>query len=305
VQRYLFYPPFIIVHEETNFSDTWEAFCLKLLKLEYGTNEIERRLPPEQGIDLYYQKEKIAFQCKSTVHDSKFNIKKASDSLKSALPLKHKLPWSQYTICSNKNLTGTQVETLKAIDSNVTVRGEDSWRELCYRFPDQVKANFRVVCDVPENIIYHNHNLILNGELQGLLERLRHDPIQVLVYYHGNDAIYNFPLSKHVTVYDLLLMTRRLFGLEETTVAYKGAVHVKPYIKINNIRYDEQRQHTLTLGELGVVDGSCLSMGMDIHFPKANMFRSVMYANNKSSVQLDPHTILTAIFGKFDANVRG
>jgi hypothetical protein len=85
MQRYLLYPPFLTVHEETNFSDIWESFCLKLLKLEYGTNEIQRRRPPENGIDLYYKSKKIAFQCKSTLEGNKFNIKNACNSLCSAL----------------------------------------------------------------------------------------------------------------------------------------------------------------------------------------------------------------------------
>ncbi|WP_455819594.1 hypothetical protein [Clostridium butyricum] len=46
---YNLYPPFVYIPEESNFSDVWEVFYLKLLKIDLNTNNIERRKPPKQG----------------------------------------------------------------------------------------------------------------------------------------------------------------------------------------------------------------------------------------------------------------
>ncbi|MCO1604611.1 hypothetical protein [Desulfosporosinus nitroreducens] len=304
MQRYLLYPPFLTVHEETDFSDIWESFCLKLLKLEYGTNEIERRRPPESGIDLFYRSGQIAYQCKSTLNDNKFNIKIACNSLRSALPLKNTLPWALYTICSNNNLTGNQITALQSVDPHVNTRGKDSWIELCRRFPDQVKANFRTLCDVPENRIHNDFQLLINGELDMIRKKLSFKPINVLIYHHGHDQIYNFVLSKTLTISDLILITRRLFNLHETTKDYKGEVQPKPFFKINDTRYDEEQRHDITLEELGIDEHSTLLFGLDIVFPGGQLTRTVMHANNNSNIhQLSETEIVASIFRRFDASL--
>jgi len=305
MQRYLFYPPFLSMPEETDFSDVWEAFCLKLLKLEYETNEIERRRPPESGVDLYYKKRQIAFQCKSTQENSKFNITKACNSLRSAQKAYSKLPWSQYIICSNDNLTGDQLAMLQAIDPRVDSRGKDHWSELCRRFPAQVKANFRTVCNVPENRIHNDLQLLFNGELDSIKEKLDSKPLKVLIYSHGHDQIYDFVLSKNLTVSDLLLITRRLFNLHETIREFHGELQPYPFFEINNIRYDEKQQHDTTLEELGIEDYATLIFGIDIVFPRGAITRSVMHANQYSAIRPESVAeIVSSIFKKIEAGLR-
>ncbi|WP_167345568.1 hypothetical protein [Paenibacillus riograndensis] len=292
------------INEENNFSDIWESFCLKLLKLNYRTDEIERRRPPEQGIDLYYKKNKTAFQCKSTLKGSKFNITNACSSLRGAIQLKNILPWSNYIICSNENLTGDQFTKLQSIHPDIDIYGKDYWIGLCQRFPEQVKANFRVLCEIPENRIYYDYLLQINGELDAIQEKLKGKPINVLFYYHGHDRIYNLKISKELNVSMLLLLVRRLFKLHEITKEHKGTVQIKPYFLINNNRFDEKTEHDLTMEELGLIDGSCITLGLDFLFQGNQITRSIMYLNKDLSPQLpDQKSIIKNVFVRFDSTI--
>ena len=108
-------PPIFVVNEETNFPDSWEVFCCKLLNLENKTSNIVRRLPPENGVDLFFPDSKIAYQCKSveTGLRSGFNFTKIKNSFESALTIKSSLGWTKYVVCINTDLTGTQEENFK------------------------------------------------------------------------------------------------------------------------------------------------------------------------------------------------
>lgn len=90
---YKLYPPFLVVPEEQDFSDAWESFCFKILSLEKSKNNLHRRNPPEQGVDLYDTTDKIAYQCKSVESGKSgdFNVTQAVNSLKSALAIKDEL----------------------------------------------------------------------------------------------------------------------------------------------------------------------------------------------------------------------
>lgn len=145
---------------------------------------------------------------------------------------------------------------------------------------------------------------MINGELDKIKIKLSLKPIKVLIYNQGHDQIYDFMLSKSLTISDLLLITRRLFNLHETIKEHKGEVLPKPFFTINNTRYDENQQHNITLEELGIDDYSILSFGLEIVFPGGQLSRTVMHANNHSNInQLNEKEIVASIFRRFDASL--
>lgn len=301
---YLLYPPFLKVNEEVSFSDTWESFCLKLLKLEYGTTDIERRRPPEKGIDLYYKDRSIAYQCKSTLKNSKFNITNACKSLNDALELKNTLPWREYVICSNENFTGEQISKLHSYEKSVICLGKDYWISICERFPDQVRQNFRVLCDIPDKRIGHDINLLINGELDLLNTKMRANPINVLLYSFDSESVYNIKLSLDLTVADVLLIIRRIFNLQEATSEHKGEILINPYFMIGNDKIEEEARSQTTLGELGIKNSSVICFGLEIVFVKRYLSRNIMFLNkNSKEKSLEKKDILEKIFTRFNNSI--
>src|SRR5690349_4350784 len=137
---YQFFPPIFIVPEESNFPDSWEVFCCKLLNLENRTSSIHRRLPPESGVDLYYPEKKIAYQCKSvdTGLTTGFNLTKIKNSYNSALIIKSSLGWEKYVVCVNTELTGAQQENFARELPDVVILTKSFWISLCEKFPTAV-----------------------------------------------------------------------------------------------------------------------------------------------------------------------
>src|SRR5947209_16787429 len=98
--EYHLYPPFFVVEPETSFDDAWEAFCCELLNLENHTHTIRRRRPPDQGCDILWEEEKIAYQCKAVEEgrSGKLNLSKVRESIQRAKKNQHILGWERYTI---------------------------------------------------------------------------------------------------------------------------------------------------------------------------------------------------------------
>ena len=152
---YQLYPPIFIVPEETSFADSWEVFCCKLLNLENKTSEIVRRLPPENGVDLFYSDKKIAYQCKSveTGLTSGFNLTKIKTSYESALSIKNILGWTKYVVCINTELTGAQQENFSKELPGVTILTKSYWTSLCERYPTAVQENFKKIIPIKRQTV--------------------------------------------------------------------------------------------------------------------------------------------------------
>src|SRR3954447_18952682 len=48
-----------------NFGEAWENLCLCLLRADTSDNSLMRLGPPDRGIDIFRQRTKDAYQCKS------------------------------------------------------------------------------------------------------------------------------------------------------------------------------------------------------------------------------------------------
>jgi hypothetical protein len=56
---------FLHIEGESSFYEMWEVFCYRLISIDKNTDDIERFSGKDHGIDLYWKKKRIAYQCKS------------------------------------------------------------------------------------------------------------------------------------------------------------------------------------------------------------------------------------------------
>jgi len=142
--------PCFVIEPHTSFADAWEVFCCRLLNLHHNTADIRRRKPPESGIDLYWQEEQIAYQCKSVEDkEGKFNITKAVKSLNDALNARGKLPWKKYILCSNVPLTGPQEQQLRDVFPDIEFHTPSFWEPQTKQHWNDVKEFFRPISRTP------------------------------------------------------------------------------------------------------------------------------------------------------------
>jgi len=142
------YPPFFGVEPQTSFADAWEVFCCDVLNRHEKTTHIRRRTAPDAGIDLIWQEKSIAYQCKS-VESGKtgdFDVTKALESFEAAKKSQAKIPWKQYIICTNVELTGSQETKICEQCSEVDVRflTPSFWIPRCHEQWHEVGGRFRI-----------------------------------------------------------------------------------------------------------------------------------------------------------------
>ena len=121
--------------------------------MDNKTTAIRQRTPPESGIDLYWDQQQIAYQCKS-VEDStgKFKADKAEASLRSAMQQRSRTPWKKYVLCSNVPLTGNSEDKLKAICPDVEFLTPDYWEPVCREHWNDLKDRFRLISRYPGKV---------------------------------------------------------------------------------------------------------------------------------------------------------
>ena len=137
------YPPLFVTEPQNSFADAWEVFCCEVLNRYKKTDEIRRRKAPENGVDLYWPAEKIAYQCKS-VEDSlgRFSVTKAVESIRSAKTIRKELPWERYVVCSNVDITGPQETKLKEELPEVELLTPSFWMSRCREQSQYLRERF-------------------------------------------------------------------------------------------------------------------------------------------------------------------
>jgi hypothetical protein len=267
---YQFYPPIFIVNEETNFPDSWEVFCCKLLNLENSTSSIVRRLPPENGVDLFFPDQKIAYQCKSVESGltSGFNLTKIKESHNSALNIKSSLGWDKYVVCINTDLTGTQEANFKRELPNAIILTKSYWTTLCNKFSTMVQDNFRRLIPVyPKTIeekITDGFYSDYSDHLKSLLETNSFD---LLFYSNRHNSVYRIPVSKDFKVKDLLHILRNIFKLPPPT-EFSGGVEVS--ISYSIIFNDKKVPLNQTIGESGIDENSIITFWLTMTYSQNN-----------------------------------
>jgi hypothetical protein len=270
LDMYIFYPPFFIVNGETNFSDSWEEFCCKLLNLENKTSSIVRRLPPENGVDLFFPDEKIAYQCKSIEMGltSGFNLTKIKDSYNSALKIKPSLGWDKYVICINIDLTGKQSENFKQELPDVTILTKSYWTSLCNKFPTMVYDDFRRLIPIHPRIVEEK---ITDGFYpdysNNLKALLKTNSFDLLFYSNRCNSIYKIPVSKNFKMEDLLHILRGIFKLPQAT-EFSGGVEFS--ISYSIVFNDEKVPLNQTIEESGIDENSIITFWLTMTYSLNN-----------------------------------
>ena len=148
--EYHLYPPFFVIEPQTSFSKAWEDFCRRLLNLDWRTTAIHRRTPPDRGIDLFWQAEGIAYQCKAVESGfpGDFRTAHVKTSIKKAQEYQAQIGWQKYVLCTNVDLTGPQTETLQQMLPGIEMLLGGYWTDLCQRFHEQIADRFRLLIPV-------------------------------------------------------------------------------------------------------------------------------------------------------------
>lgn len=295
---YKLYPPFLCIPEEENFSDVWEAFCLKLLKIEFQTNNIERRKPPEQGVDLYFKEKKIAFQCKSNLKDTKFNITNAKNSLLEAKKIQNLLPWETYYLCSNINLTGIQMEVLQQIYSNIEIKGQDYWVGLCKKNYKLVQNDFRSLIGISNERITKDLNIQTNFNNIDWL--LNDDPINILLYSEKNYEFYELNISKNASIKDLLKILRCIFNFGEFFSESNGQFDITHFFMHNDNKYFENSNDNRKLADICIENGSILTYWIRYSHRCNGITHDAMNFNNMGISTEKVNSLIKQIFNRFN-----
>ena len=248
-----------------SFADAWEDFCCKLLNLEERTNQIRRRSPPEQGIDLYYQSKNIAYQCKSVESgkDGEFSVQHAIESMKSAKKAKKDLKWKKYVLCTNVDITGIAEKKLRSEMSDCIVLSKSYWQNLCEKFSPHIKRQFRLLLELPRP----KAGLIATGPVHAyypdrLKAKLGRHPFEILLYSEIGDTIYELTVSNSIKVKDILAVLESFFNLPKSfnrmSAGCKVTLNNRIYIGDNRLN----KEHDLK--KAGIIPGSLVTLRTNI-----------------------------------------
>jgi len=218
--HYRLSPPFLYVAEEQNFSDTWEAFCCKLLKISNKTTDIYIRNPPEQGVDIYYPSKKIAYQCKSieSGKSGDFNVTQAIKSIEAAKRIQADLGWEKYILCVNVAISGSAEATLRKELPDIEILPNSYWVGLCEANPIEVERNFRRLLDVPrQKVLDAIQNRFVDHYSAQLKQKIEDASFDIFLFSNRYDTVYRVPVAESFNCSDLLNVFREFFKLPEST----------------------------------------------------------------------------------------
>lgn len=266
---YQLFPPIFNVPEESNFSDSWEVFCCKLLNVENNTSEIVRLISPESGVDLFYQKKKIVYQCKAVESGLTrgFNLTKIKKSYASALKNKYKIGWKKYIVCINIDLTGKQYKNFKEALPGVDILTKSFWVSLCQKHRTLVQDNFRKIIPIPPQTVEQNiKDEFLIPEYSDKLKELfkyKKDCFDLLFYSNTYNSVYRIPVSKKFKVGDLLDILLEIFNLPDTKYFSHGiTINFTVDIIHNNKKLDPNK----TIEQSGLTENSLVTFLLTIEY---------------------------------------
>lgn len=238
--EYHLYPPFFVIEPQTSFSKAWEDFCRRLLSLEWRTTAIHRRTPPDRGIDLFWQTEGIAYQCKAVESGlaGDFQTALVKASIKKAQEYQTLIGWQKYVLCTNVDLTGPKTETLQQMLPDIEMLPAGYWTDLCQRFHEQIADRFRLLIPVApihvQRATQAINQIYLRSYLPQMQENTQIPSINMLLYLDSYKYIFDIPIPATFTAHEVLLLLRDLFELpgpkyireHNTTVSLEYSLHI-------------------------------------------------------------------------------
>jgi hypothetical protein len=259
------------------FGDTWEQFTCKLLNLENDTAQIIIRKPPEQGVDLFYQKLGYAYQCKSVENgiDNEFNVTQAKQSISSALKIKDSLNWKEYYLCTNVEITGNQTTLLREIYKDLIILPKSYWITLCEKFSNFVEINFRKELILPKPSKATSNKSINDFYTENMLAKLNENSYDIHFYTQEHDKIYTIEVSDGFLVSELIDTIAAFLNRPSPLIVEYGSrtkVELSYILRIN----DKDLNPKKTLKELGIFAKSFIQLYVNYIVRQENR-----YANDK------------------------
>jgi hypothetical protein len=259
--EYHFCPPFFEIAPDLTFADAWESFCCQAINLDNHTTEVRRRTPPDQGVDLFWQSAKTAYQCKAVENGSAgaFPLAGAIGSLKKALEFRTNIGWDNYYVCTNVIPTGSQEDKLREVFSGVCFLTPSYWYPLCQRFHHEVASRFRLLVRIQEpSVLQAVDHVFLSDYATRLSTSLKADPLLLLVYSNRRRDIFEVPVSLNFTIDDVLEILISLFGLPNQRDYSEDGVSVS--LSYSIVINEKKVPLNKTLSEVGITDRSIITL---------------------------------------------
>lgn len=298
---------FLIYPGEANFDDVWEMFCCKILNIEKRKNNIYRRIPPENGIDLFSPDDKIAYQCKSTENADcqGHNITKIEQSYQSALTHKNELNWEKYYLCLNYDLTGKQESNLKEKLPNVEILGKSYWLNLCQKYPLMISDNFRQFIPISIDLINQTiDDTFYEDYADNLKSKLEKNKYEISAYCNRSKSIYKFFVSDEFTIKDIIQILTNAWGLPKPQHINGFDFGLSRAIIFNNSKHSIDK----TLKELGIIENSIIAMWTTITYGESNSgkgggFLEFKILKNPKQGLIEYEELIKKVFENFDNKI--
>jgi len=210
-----------IVPPDTNFGQAWETICDTLLRAELKDESQIRLKAPDKGIDIYSQKLKNAYQCKSSELATHGNIdaKECITSIKSALAVRDIISWDNYFIASNANFTGSAFqklqEFLKIESLNCEILGPTYWSDLAEKYIDKITQylDYRLILTEQEVIEAFRKARYYDQYVQKYSEEISTEKYIVEVSNNRTPIKLKIPFSPNLTIENLLDVVKTILGI--------------------------------------------------------------------------------------------
>jgi hypothetical protein len=207
-----------------NFGEAWENLCLCLLRADTSDNSIMRLGPPDRGIDIFRERTKDAYQCKSDERGV-FGTISPQDciiSLNTAVAARKSIDWKHYSIALNAPLSGvgltkiTDCAKSKSLDdSTFSILPAEYWSELCERHSEAVKHlfDYRVFISETQVLEALKKARYYDRFVFEAAEKMKRDPLRVTVSNNRTPIELTLPFSGDLTIQQLLDILKVTLGV--------------------------------------------------------------------------------------------
>lgn len=223
--RYDFSSSFLVIRPPaTNFGEAWELLCSDLLVAENGAEYVRRMSAPDGGIDIYNDGTQHAYQCKASEQGAGGTIppNASIESLKSAVSNQARLPWVEYSFCTNApySTSGTARINQTAREMGVELErvkflGPEYWDRMCTSHDELVRDRFyyRVTAGEKDVIDAFKKAGYFKKYVDQYTESIREHDFVVVVTNNRTPVEIEIPFSPELTVENYLDVAKQLLGI--------------------------------------------------------------------------------------------
>jgi hypothetical protein len=213
-----------ILPPATNFGEAWENLCLYLLRADTSDNSIMRLGPPDRGIDIYRQRTRHAYQCKSSERGifGTVDAQECITSLGRAIQARSTLKWADYGIALNAQLTGAGLSKIKEFatfhglpDDAVVILPPEYWDELCERHIKSIQHlfDYRVFVSEAEVVEAFRKARYYDQYVLKFEQEIKASPLTVTVSNNRTPVELTLPFSGELTIKQLLDAVQSILGI--------------------------------------------------------------------------------------------